>query len=25
MNVLIRKDEKWQWGEEQQKVFDELK
>jgi len=25
MNVLMRKDEKWQWGEEQQKAFDELK
>ena len=25
MNVLIRKDVKWQWEEEQQKVFDELK
>ena len=24
MNVLMRKDEKWQWGEEQQKAFDEL-
>jgi len=25
MNVLTRKDEKWQWGDEQQKVFNELK
>jgi len=25
MNVLTRKDVKWQWEEEQQKVFDELK
>jgi len=25
MNVLIRKDVKWQWEEEQQKAFDELK
>ena len=25
MNVLTRKDEKWQWGNEQQKTFDELK
>ena len=25
MNVLMKKDEKWQWGEEQQKTFDELK
>ena len=25
MNVLTRKDVKWQWREEQQKVFDELK
>jgi len=25
MNVLTRKDVKWQWKEEQQKVFDELK
>jgi len=25
MNVLTRKDKKWQWGDEQQKVFDELK
>jgi len=25
MNILTRKDEKWQWGEEQQKAFDELK
>jgi len=25
MNVLTRKDEKWQWGDEQQKAFDELK
>jgi len=25
MNVLTRKDEKWQWGKEQQKAFDELK
>jgi len=25
MNVLTRKDEKWQWGNEQQKAFDELK
>ena len=25
MNVLTRKDEKWQWGEEQQKAFDKLK
>jgi len=25
MNVLIRKDVKWQWEEEQQKVFDKLK
>jgi len=25
MNVLMRKDEKWQWEDEQQKAFDELK
>jgi len=25
MNVLMRKDVKWQWGVEQQKAFDELK
>jgi len=25
MNVLTRKDEKWQWEDEQQKAFDELK
>ena len=25
MNILMRKDVKWQWGEEQQKVFDKLK
>jgi len=25
MNVLTRKDMKWQWGKEQQKVFNELK
>jgi len=25
INMLTRKDEKWQWGEEQQKTFDELK
>ena len=25
MNVLIRKDVKWQWEEEQQKAFDKLK
>ena len=25
MNVLMRKDVKWQWEEEQQKAFDELK
>ena len=25
MNVLMRKDEKWQWEKEQQKAFDELK
>jgi len=25
MNVLMRKDEKWWWGNEQQKAFDELK
>jgi len=25
MNMLMRKDEKWQWGEEQQKAFNELK
>ena len=25
MNVLIRKDMKWQWGQEQQKAFYELK
>jgi len=25
MNMLTRKDVKWQWGEEQQKAFDELK
>jgi len=25
INVLIRKDVKWQWGVEQQKAFDELK
>jgi len=25
MNVLTRKDVKWQWGQEQQKAFDELK
>jgi len=25
MNMLTRKDEKWQWGDKQQKAFDELK
>jgi len=25
MNVLTRKNEKWQWENEQQKAFDELK
>ena len=25
MNILTRKDMKWQWEEEQQKVFDKLK
>jgi len=25
MNMLMRKDKKWQWGEEQQKAFNELK
>ena len=25
MNILTRKDMKWQWGKEQQKAFDELK
>ena len=25
MNMLTRKDMKWQWGQEQQKAFDELK
>jgi len=25
MNVLMRKDGKWQWGQEQQKAFDKLK
>jgi len=25
MNILTRKDMKWQWEKEQQKVFDELK
>jgi len=25
MNVLMRKDVKWQWGQEQQKAFDKLK
>jgi len=25
MNILTRKDEKWQWGKEQQKAFNELK
>jgi len=25
MNMLTRKDMKWQWEQEQQKVFDELK
>jgi len=25
MNVLIRKDVKWQWEQEQQKAFDKLK
>ena len=25
MNVLMRKDMKWQWGKEQQKAFNELK
>jgi len=25
MNMLTKKDVKWQWGEKQQKVFDELK
>jgi len=24
MNMLTRKDKKWQWGEEQQKAFNEL-
>jgi len=25
MNMLTRKDEKWVWGESQQKAFDKLK
>jgi len=25
MNVLMRKDMKWQWEQKQQKVFDKLK
>ena len=25
MNTLTRKNMKWQWGQEQQKAFDELK
>jgi len=25
MNILTRKDIKWQWGQEQQKAFDKLK
>ena len=25
MNMLTKKDVKWQWGNEQQQVFDELK
>jgi len=25
MNILMRKDVKWQWGQEQQKAFDKLK
>jgi len=25
MNMLTRKDMKWQWGQEQQEAFDELK
>jgi len=25
MNILMRKDIKWQWGKEQQQVFDKLK
>ena len=25
MNMLTRKDEKWRWGDEQQKAFNELK
>ena len=25
MNLLTKKDVKWQWGNEQQQVFDELK
>jgi len=25
LNILMRKDEKWQWKEAQQKAFDELK
>jgi len=25
MNVLMKKDVKWQWGQEQQKAFDKLK
>ena len=25
MNILMKKDVKWQWGQEQQQVFNELK
>jgi len=25
INVLMKKEVKWQWGQEQQQVFDELK
>jgi len=25
LNMLTRKDEKWRWGEDQQKVFEQLK
>ena len=25
MNILMRKDMKWQWGKEQQQAFDKLK